>query len=111
MNLLFQFVTLKIPELYFKKKLNDADDFIQITIPPGAYETECLNIEIRRIFIHEEQSTESDDPFQIKPNFSTLGSIIENSPQGPIITFVFDDSNRNLPRFHETIISRIQSIT
>ena len=28
----------------------------------------------------------------IKPNFSTLGSIIEIQPQRPIISFVFNDS-------------------
>ena len=40
----------------------------------------------------------------IKPNFSTLGSIIEISPQGPKISFVFNDSIRNLLRLNETIL-------
>ena len=32
----------------------------------------------------------------MKPNFSTLGSIIEISPQGPILSFMFDDSIKDL---------------
>ena len=40
----------------------------------------------------------------IKPNFSTLGSIREISPQGPIIGFVFHDRIENLLDFPETII-------
>ena len=56
------------------------------------------------IIIDEEYFTESDYPFTIKPNFSTLGSVIEYQPQGPIIGFAFDDSVRNLLEFHETIL-------
>ena len=47
------------------------------TIPPGAYEIESLNKEIKRIFIEEGSITEEDYPFTFKPNFSTLGSIKE----------------------------------
>ena len=43
-------------------------------------------------------------PFAIKPNFSTLGSIVETSPQGPIICFMFDDSNRDLLGFNATTL-------
>ena len=50
-------------------------------MPPGAYEFESLNNEIKRIFIAEEHFTEENYPFLIKPNFSTLGSIIEISNQ------------------------------
>ena len=64
----------------------------KITIPPGAYEIESLNDEIKGIIIEEEHYTEVDYPFTIKANFSTLGSIIEISSQGRIITFVPDDS-------------------
>ena len=63
-----------------------------------------MNNEIKRIFIDEAHYTESEYPFTIQPNFSTLGSIIEKSPQGPIIGFVFDDSNRSPLGFHETIL-------
>ena len=40
----------------------------------------------------------------MKPNFSRLGIIIEVSPQGPIFSFVFSDSIRNLLGFIETIL-------
>ena len=86
-----------------KRTITDADDFIQITIPPGAYEIESLNDEIKRIIIDEGRYSENDYPFRIKPNFSTLGRIIEIQPQGLIFSFVFEDSIRNLG-FHETII-------
>ena len=35
-----------------------------------------------------------------KPNFSTLGSFKKTSPQGPIKSFLFDDSIRDLLAFH-----------
>ena len=65
-------------KFYFTKSITDKDGFIQITIPPGAYETESLNKEINRIIIDEGHFTEVNYPFKIKPNFSTLGSIIES---------------------------------
>ena len=64
-----------------------------------------------RIIIDEEQFTESDYPFQIKPNFSTIGSIGEISPPGPIISFAFDDSIRNLLGFHETILYKACNVS
>ena len=41
---------------------------------------------------------------QYNPNFSTLGSIIEISTQGPVITFIPDDSVRDLLGFNKTTI-------
>ena len=90
-------------KFYFLKSITD-DDHIQITIPPGAYEIESLNNEIKRIIIDQEHYTEANYPFNIKPNFSTLGSIIEISTQGPIITFVPDDSMGDLLGFNKTTI-------
>ena len=90
-------------KFYFLKSITD-DDHIQITIPPGAYEIESLNNEIKRIIIDKEHYTEVNYPFSIKPNFSTLGSIIEISTQGPVITFVPDDSIRDLLGFNKTTI-------
>ena len=81
------------------KPISDDDGFIKKTIPPGAYEIERLNNEIKRIIIDEEHYTEANYPFTIKPNFSILGSIIEISPQGPIISFMFDDSIKDLLGF------------
>ena len=66
---------------YFTKSFTDDDGFIQILIPKGAYETESLNIENKRIIIEEGHYTEINYPFTIKPNFSTLGSILEISTQ------------------------------
>ena len=82
------------------KSNTDEDGFFQITIPPGAYEIESLNKEIKRIVIGEDHYTEANYPFKTKPNFSTLGSIIEISPQGPIFSFMFDDIRRDFLGFH-----------
>ena len=96
-------VTNANKKFYFTKSITD-DDHIIITIPPGAYEIENLNNEIKRIIIDQEHYTETNYPFNIKPNFSTLGSIIEISTQGPIITFVPDDSIGDLLGFNKTTI-------
>ena len=48
----------------------------------------------------EQQYTQANYPFTIKPNFSILGSIIEISPQGPIISFMFDGSIEDLLGFN-----------
>ena len=93
-------VTDKNNKFYFMKSISDEDGYIQITILPGAYEIESLNKEIKRIIIDEGHYTEANYPFTIKPNFSTLGSIIEISPQGPIITFMHDDSMRDILGFN-----------
>ena len=87
-------------KFYFKKTITNEDGFIKITIPPGAYEIESLNNEINRIIIDEGHYTESNYPSTIKRNFLTLGSIIETSPQGPIVSFMFDDSIRDLLGFN-----------
>ena len=82
------------------KSITDEDGFVQITNPPEAYEMEALNNEIKRIVIDEEYYTKANYPFKIKPLFSTLGSIIEISPQGPIISFMFDGSIKDFLGFH-----------
>ena len=91
-------------KFYFIKSITDKDGYIQITIPPGAYQLQNLNNEIKRIIIDEEHYNEPNYPFTIKPNFSTLGSIIEISTQGPVITFIPDDSIRDLLGFNKTTI-------
>ena len=93
-------VTNSNDTFYFKKIISDEDGSVQSTKPPGAYEIESLNDEIKRIIIDEEHYTEANYPFKIKPNFSTLGSIIEISPQGPLISFMFDVSKKDLLGFH-----------
>ena len=87
-------------KFYSEKTISDDDRFVQITISPGAYELAALNNEIKRIIIDEEHYTEANYPFKIKPFFSTLGSILEISPQGPIISFMFDDSIKDLLGFN-----------
>ena len=96
-------VTNSNDKFYFKKALID-EGFTQITISPGAYEIESLDDEIERIIIDKGHYTEANYPFRIKPNLSTLGSIVELLPQGPIIGFVFDDTIGSLLRFNETIL-------
>ena len=91
-------------KFYFTKSISDEDGFVQITIPPGAYEIESLNNEIKRIIIDGGYYNELTYPFKIKPNFSTLGSIIEISTQGSVITFVPDDSIRELLGFNKITI-------
>ena len=89
-------VTNENNKFCFKKTITNGDGFIKITIPPGAYDIESLNNEIRRTIIDEEHYNEENYPFTLKPNFSTLGNIIEKSPQGAIISFMFDDSIKSL---------------
>ena len=96
-------VTEKNNKFYFTKSITD-DGYIMITIPQGSYEIESLNDEIKRIIIDKNYYTLENYPFTIKPNFITLGSIIEISPQGAVITFVHDDSIGNLLGFNKTTI-------
>ena len=74
-------VTNSNNKFHFLKSITDEDDYIQISIPPGAYEIERLNKEIKKIIIDEGHFTEVNYTFTKKPNYSTLGSIIEISPQ------------------------------
>ena len=97
-------VTNSNNKFYFKKTITNEEDFFQIRVSPRAYEIGNLNIEFKRVFIDEGHFTETEYPFKNKPFFSTLGSIIEISPQGPIISFASDDSMRNLLGFDETIL-------
>ena len=90
-------------KFYFKKHLIE-DDFIQIIIPTGAYELESLNNELKRIILDEGYYSENDYPFTIKPNFSTLGSIIQIQPQGAIVGFVSDDTTGDVLGFNETLL-------
>ena len=63
-----------------------------------------MEMKIRTTIIDEQLSTESDYQFKIKANFPTLGFIIQITPQGPILSFVFGDSIRNLLAIHETVL-------
>ena len=63
-----------------------------------------MNEELKRIIIDKGYYSENDYPFTIKPNFGTLGSIIQIQPQGPIIGFVFDDAIGDFLGFNGTIL-------
>ena len=63
-----------------------------------------MNDEIRRIIIDEVQFTEADYPFTIKANFSTPGSIEAISRQKPLVSFLPDDSIRDLLDFNASKI-------
>ena len=96
-------VTSENNKFYFLKSITD-DGHIKISIPPGAYEIESLDRKIKRIIIDEGHYTEVNYPFTSKPNFSTVGSIIEISTEGPVITFLPDDGIRDLLGFSKTTI-------
>ena len=96
-------VTNSNNKFYFERTITD-EDFIQIRIPEGAYEIQSLDTEIKRIFIDKGYYTEVEYPFEIKPNFSTLGSTIQIQPQGSIIGFVYTDTIGNLLGFNRTIL-------
>ena len=91
---------------FFPKSITEEDDYIQISIPQGIYEIESLKNEIKRNIFDEEHYTEANYPFSIKPNFSTFGSIVEISTQGPVITFSPDDSIGYPLGFNKTTIYR-----
>ena len=97
-------VTDKNNKFYFTKSITDDDHYIMITIPPGSYEIESLNDEIKRIIINDEHFTEDTYPFVIKPNFSTLGSIIEISNEESAISFKASNSIGSLLGFNKRSI-------
>ena len=91
-------------KFYLTKSITDDDHYIMITIPPGAYEIEALNDEIKRINIDDEYFNEENYPFIIKPNFSTLGSLIEISNEESAISFKASDSIGSLLGFDKRTI-------
>ena len=95
-------VTNENNKFYFSRSMGG--ETFRITIPPGAYEIESLNNEIKRIIIDYRHFTETDYPFQIKPNFSTLGSIVEISSQRSTNNFLPSDSIRNLLGFKPKLL-------
>ena len=57
-------VTNENNKFYFIKSITDEDGYIQITLPPGVYEIESLNNEIKKIIIDEGNYTEKIIHFQ-----------------------------------------------
>ena len=97
-------VTSENNKFYFTKSITDNNHFIMITIPPGAYEIESLVDEIKRIIINDENFSDENYQFKIKPNFSTLGSFIELSNEESAISFRPDDSIGSLLGFNKRTI-------
>ena len=97
-------VTNSNNKFYFTKSITDDDHYIMITIPPGAYEIESLDDQIKRIIIDDMHFNSENYPFQIKPIFSTLGSIIEISNQESATSFRPDDSIGSLLGFNKRTI-------
>ena len=93
-------LTTKNKEFYFTVSNND-DDFIQITVPSGAYEIDSLNNEIKWIIFEERYFTEATYPFTIKPDFITLEFTkeISSKTNGSQIVFNPDDSIRDLLQY------------
>ena len=89
-------VTYSNNKFYFTTSTSDIEPSF-ITILPGAYELESLDAEIKRICIIDGHFTDSNYPFKIRPNFSTLGSIIEiDVGIGSTIDFNPDNRIRDL---------------
>ena len=98
-------VTKSNNKFYFTTSISDIEPSF-IVIPPGAYELECLDDEIKRICIIDGHFTESTYPFKIRPKFSILGSIIEIDVRiGRQIDFNPNDSIRDLLGFKPKIVN------
>ena len=97
-------ITSKNNKFCFLKSIIDDNHFQNNTIPQGAYEIQSLNKEIKRIIIDEGHFTPQEYPFTIKSNFTTLGFIFEKSNEESAISFIPDDSIRNLLGFKRTSI-------
>ena len=92
---------LQIQIINFLAKPNtDKDAFLQIIIPPVAYEVESLNIEMKMNITDEEHFIEAYYPFTVEPEFSTLSIIDEISKQKPFFSFLPNDCIRNLLGFN-----------
>ena len=92
-------------KFYFTTSISDIDSSF-IIIPPGTYELENLDDEIKRICINDGHFTESTYPFKIRPNFSFLGSIIKiDVGIGRQIDFNPNDSIRDLLAFRPKILN------
>ena len=91
-------------KFYFTKSITDDDHYIMISIPRGSYELENLHDELKRIIVNDGHFNEENYPFVIKPNFSTLGSIIEILNQESAISFRPDDSIGSLLGFNKRTI-------
>ena len=97
---------IQIIVFYFTTSFTDIEASF-IIVSPAAYELESLDDEIKRKCFIEGHSTESKYPFKIRPNLSTLGSIIEiDVGLGRQIDFNPDDSIRDLLGYKPKILNK-----
>ena len=100
------FLNFYIIELYYTTAIV-VDDSSNMSLKSGAYGLESLDKEIKSMIIEEGSFTEVNYPFVIKPNPSTLGSIIEISPARRIqISSFHDDGISNLLGFKPTVMHK-----
>ena len=104
-------VTNEKNKFYFTKSITDDNHYTMISIPPGAYEIESLDDEIKRIVINDEHFSDENYPFKIRPNFSTLGSIIEISNEESAISFKPSDCIGSLLGFNKRAIYEEYSLS
>ena len=97
-------VTSKNSKFYFSKSIIDDNHFQSISIPNVSYEIESLDSEIRWIIIDQGHFTGENYPFLIKPNFTTLGSIVEIFNEECALSFKPIDSSGSLLGFNKKSI-------
>ena len=88
---------------YFATSITYKDGFIERESSPAASELEILNEQSNRNIIEQGHFTEKKFPFLLKSNFWTLGSIVDISRTEPLLSFVQDDSIRDLLGFDPVI--------
>ena len=76
-------------------------------IPPGTYELERLNKEVKRNIIKESYFVEENYPFLFKPSLSTRGSVSEIKPIFIDTQIVYspNDNLGDLPGFRSDVLS------
>ena len=82
-------------------------------IPPGAYEIESLDNEIKQSFIDKGYFTESNYPFTRKWNSPALGSIadISSNITGSLIVFIRNDSKRDLLGYKPVVLHEAYNLS
>ena len=92
--------TNKKDNIPFTNRLLIKSSFIQIPIPPSAYEFESLRVEFKKKIFEKNQPIEAYNSFTIKPNVSTVGYIIAFSRQKPLFSYFPDDKIRDFLGFN-----------
>ena len=88
---------------YFATSISGKDISVQISIPAGAYALETSNEEIQKNIFEAVPYTDEHYPIFFPTKFSTLGSFMGNSRQGPLVSFVQGDSILELLGFDPNV--------